>query len=720
MQSKKYIAFKAESNFDGLRALFIIYSRGTGSFSHVEDIIDRFEGIRVDVVIVSSSPYATLAATRDSKLRTRSVILTDSFSRFGIYDKFGYSFVIVMDQYADPALSDIREAISKSLSERESVTIKSRKSGTGPNIWLRALDRFGVDQKKPSDIIPDLIKCIKNETGSYPIQSLMSAYPTSCSRDEIIFISFYTTDEYYTKTAEELKYSLDRLGVKHDIVPFTIPAGMKWPEICRRKVSFYSGLLEKHKDSYKKIVWIDADCKVNYLPSFILDFDVDFMAFRRGFPHSTHLDKSLTRHWEPCFFVFKSGDKCSEMLRYASELEINSPEIKATDDYFFEEAWRKFGGGLNVFEIPGEMSSRGYKSATTNIEARTHGVFFSFGDSGNVPLYKGKVLQHEKIAVPIKTRIEVKKINGNPLEALMKSARNARSSLLDPNETFGRGIAENDRELVRSIFSYEIGGKSIKLNWWIRPAPGNMGDWLSPYIVHKITGSSVSFTPAAKAKLISLGSIGRYIGDSTTVWGTGISSRDTQLSKSARYLAVRGPHTADAIKKSGGTPPKVLGDPGIIMPSIYSPKTKKSEDYGFVRHFVHQGCSLNIENGIRDINILLSSPVDIENFIDQIYECKAIVTTSLHVLILCISYRIPCRLISVTEQGNGVHGDGIKYRDFYEGVGISPKSHADFGDLISRSKIEGAVQDDHIDSSLIDDFKAVFLKDFSSNPDIYC
>lgn len=96
--------------------------------------------------------------------------------------------------------------------------------------------------------------------------------------------------------------------------------------------------------------------------------------------------------------------------------------------------------------------------------------------------------------------------------------------------------------MVKSLTSYEFSENPILLNWWIRPAPGNMGDWLSPYILSNLTKRSVKYAPPPKAKVISLGSVGKFISDHHTAWGTGISTRHTNMNKNARYLAVRG-HT---------------------------------------------------------------------------------------------------------------------------------------------------------------------------------
>ena len=714
IQAANYMEVKMDEKIDAIKALFVVFVIDNANLDvyHLESICESYSDVVIDVLFISPSPRKTLDIVNASKIRFRSIVVTESFCTYKPFDEFGYSFLVVMNAKIPLNTSDVREAVSKSLAEGRSLRVC--------NAWVAAVDRFGVDTCKISSKLLELIKAYKSMEHVVEKPSIMKiAYPNSCVKEEIIFISFYTTDNYYSTKADELRHCLDVLGLAYDIVPFVVPLGTVWPDICRKKVSIYFDLFKKHKDNYKKVVWIDVDCKINFLPSFILDFDVDFMAFRRGFPSNLDAERNLTRHWEPCFFVFKSNSVCFDMLQYASQIESSSPDIKATDDYFFEEAWRKYAPNLTAFEMPGQMSSRGNKLVFNAVEARKHGVFFSFGDSGNVVKFKGKVVQHEKMIKPHVTKINVDLRNTSTLAILIKEAKKKKSVLCDPNHTYARGINENDRELVKSLYNYEIGGPSIKLNWWIRPSPGNMGDWLSPYIINKVTGCSVSYAPSEHSKVISLGSIGRYITDHHTVWGTGISSAETELSKSARYIAVRGPYTALALKNSGGKPPKVFGDPAIIMPDIYKSSRLPGNDYALVRHFVHQNCDLVVDEGVRDINILISSPRDLECFIDQLHECRAIVTTSLHVLILCISYRIPCRLITISEKDRCVSGDGVKYKDFYEGVGIPPKTHVNFHNAITRSSIESVVLDDSIDLSIIEQLRSALLSDFAVNSCLY-
>jgi hypothetical protein len=715
MKSKNYLEYKDKIYAKDMRALFVVVfdDISDAEIANVENIKSKYDEIDFDFILIYKKPYDLILKLKNSSLRFRSVVLRAYNNSFISLDERRYSFAAILNPKIEIEVSDIKGAISESL-------VLGTYSNVGNIGYLLAFDKFGFGQYKISNKISELIEHYKQNK-----KFLNVLVPDSSkgieykSKADVIFISFHTTDEYYSLKATNLKNCLDKLGLHHDIQPFSIPVGMEWPDVCRKKVSFYFELFKKHSNNYKKIVWIDADCNLNYIPSFIFDFNVDFMAFRRGFPNSKHIDRNLTRHWEPCFFVFKSNAACLELLSYAADLEINSPNIKATDDYFFEEAWRKFGNKINVFEIPGEMSSRGIKFNYNEIESRKHNIFFNFGDSGHVAEFKGKVIQHEKMAVPIDTKIKVEVKANSGLDVLIKNSKTNKLLLLDPKETFGRGYDENNRELVKSLYQYDYDDDFISLNWWIRPAPGNMGDWLSPYIVHKITGKSIHYGPASQSKMISLGSIGRFISDDHTVWGTGISARETELNKNARYLAVRGPYTAKALIKSGGVAPKLFGDPAIIMPQLFKSDKKAGSDYGLVRHFIHHDCDIRIEAGIREINILLSSRSDIENFIDQLHECKAIITTSLHVVILCVSYGIPCRLISIDEKDKGVHGDGVKYGDFYEGVNLVPREHFYTGNTITRSLIEDIVFDDRFDHEIATSLKKALMQDVLSFPEKY-
>lgn len=543
-------------------------------------------------------------------------------------------------------------------------------------------------------------------------------------KKSIIFASFYTPDKYYTLKAQELTSRLDALGIDHFIKKIEIPKGLKWPAICRKKVQYIHDAFETYKDEYQKIGWIDVDCCLERLPDFLLDFDVDIIGFARGFQHSEHRKQVLTRYWEPCFFVFNTNTKCREFLKTAAKLENQAVNIEATDDYFFEEAWRKHNKILTHFCIPGEYSNRKRNTVFLKSQYRANGIFFEFGESGKVQEFKGKVKQHrpeERQSITSESDIQGIKPSANPLGDLMKIIASDKQALMRPENTILDGINEITRDQVKSLVSYKDQEYYIPLFWWIRPAPGNMGDWLSPYLINKLTGHSVEYNNMKKAKIISLGSIGRYIESHHTVWGTGISTTNTDLNPHANYLAVRGPYTSRALSQSGGPKIEVFGDPGILIKNIYSPQKlcDSPYTYGFVRHFIHQDIPLTFDEEIEDLNILLSSSSNIENFISRLASYKAVLTTSLHVMILCHAYRVPCRLVNLESEIRPVHGDGIKYRDFYEGAGLKYIPHATLGDHIYSRDFDLLVSDEFVPESYGEELSKVLTRELCKNPDAF-
>ena len=80
---------------------------------------------------------------------------------------------------------------------------------------------------------------------------------------------------------------------------------------------------------------------------------------------------------------------------------------------------------------------------------------------------------------------------------------------------------------LASSFLYYLKNKDvdeIKLSWWANPEPGNFGDWLSPYIFHKITGKNIRFVnPESKSvadnHYFSVGSIGKFVKANSVVLG---------------------------------------------------------------------------------------------------------------------------------------------------------------------------------------------------------
>jgi hypothetical protein len=217
--------------------------------------------------------------------------------------------------------------------------------------------------------------------------------------------------------------------------------------------------------------------------------------------------------------------------------------------------------------------------------------------------------------------------------------------------------------------------------WWMRnPRPGNFGDVLSPYIVEKVTGTPPRIGSRTKG-LLAIGSVIKFATADSDVWGTGTPRRTDQLSSEARYHAVRGPLTREMVLRDGGSCPEIYGDPGLLLPSFYSPAPpSKRYAVGLIRHVSH-GLESELPDGVRDISLLRVGYDDIERFVDEVLECEVVLSTSLHGLMTAHAYGVPARWCEYSSQPAAVPGDGTKFRDYFASVGMPEQRPLDLSDV---------------------------------------
>jgi hypothetical protein len=536
------------------------------------------------------------------------------------------------------------------------------------------------------------------------------------SNRDVVVCSFYTPDEYYAGHAKELKAQLDSLGVGYELLEVQKRSGEDWADVTRRKIGFIKEICDKHPD--KMVFWIDVDCRITHLPDYISNSTADLIGFQRSFGNPLQIGyQNRTRFWEPSFWGVNATLQGRKLIADAYELEQRA-SIKATDDYFLEEAWRANARALTFQMIPSTAIVRERKLQ----EPGSRDAFFVFGSSGNVADFKDKVVQHgqgKKTSPRKKLLTLAKKLERSLPDGIKKPLRRiadqagvtgvltaGKAKSVDPErfrmvgQMLGAG-AKGDRALFEKtqkefdaqyIASYGEGATieaaeaflyysskpsnaELRLAWWSKPFPGNFGDWLSPLIVSQYTDSKIVLQspvkPASKKHLISLGSIGRFIKPNSVVLGTGISSMDIELSKKADYVSVRGPLTAELLKQSGGPNITSFGDPGILISDVYNLTREKTNGrVAFVRHFSHSGLPMQLPENFDEISVMRSRPKDIESFVKTLIGYDQVVTSAMHVMITCQSYGIACALVSFEGAEENVHGTGIKYEDYALGAGV--------------------------------------------------
>ena len=533
---------------------------------------------------------------------------------------------------------------------------------------------------------------------------------------DLIVCSFYTPDDYYSSHAKALRAQLDGLGISHELLEITKAPGEDWADTTRRKIGFIKSVCDKNPT--KKVFWVDIDCRINYLPDYIANSTADLIGFQRSFGSPLQIGYgNRTRFWEPSFWGLGTSPQARKLIADAFELEQRA-EVKATDDYFLEEAWRANAKHLTFQMIPSTDIVR----ERAPLELGQRQPFFVFGSSGNVAEFKNKVVQHgggKQVGLKKKALQQAKKLERNLPDSIRRPVRRladasgvtgvltagqARSIDPDRAKAMGEilgGAIKGDLELYDAAktrfdkkyiasqgelanmeaaetfarYSGIESGKTLRLTWWAKPFPGNFGDWLSPLIVSHYSKAKILIQsptkPTGKKHLIALGSIGRFIQSSAVVLGTGISTDDVQLSRKATYVSVRGPLTAGALKASKGPEVTAFGDPGIVISKIFPVKRNKTNGRGvLVRHFSHSSANLKLPSKVDELSVMMSRPQDIEDFVHKLNEYDYVITSAMHVMITCHSYGIPCALVTFEGYEENVHGSGIKYEDYALGAGV--------------------------------------------------
>jgi hypothetical protein len=206
--------------------------------------------------------------------------------------------------------------------------------------------------------------------------------------------------------------------------------------------------------------------------------------------------------------------------------------------------------------------------------------------------------------------------------------------------------------------------KQIEMWWSKSPMPGNFGDILSPLILEKLGYSITEANMNASGKFMCIGSTAKFIKSGDTVWGTGIMSDSDPIEKNARYLAVRGPLTGEKVGCD------VYGDPGLLCSHFWPMVKKETKALGFIPHYV----DYNKYNTDRhdQVNILNANPIEI---MKAVVKYDSIISSSLHGIILAHSYGIPA---GWWQPSSRLSGDGSKFKDYAESVGIELSPHFDY------------------------------------------
>ena len=244
--------------------------------------------------------------------------------------------------------------------------------------------------------------------------------------------------------------------------------------------------------------------------------------------------------------------------------------------------------------------------------------------------------------------------------------------------------------------------KIIKLIYWADYP--NFGDYLSPYIIGRLSGvhivhkiASLSWVNLLKTIIghpneikdfpnyvlpwehnyIGVGSVISYGNSKSEIWGSGFMNNSDDFHGGIIH-AIRGKLSAKKI----GTKCDVYGDPALLLPVLYTPKMNGNYDLGIIPHW--RETSLFTKKFGRKYHVIDMGTKDIEKVVDEICSCKMVLSTSLHGIIVSHAYGIPAIWIKEGE----INTDGFKFGDYFSSVNIDFYSGFDHYDEILQSLVQ--------------------------------
>jgi pyruvyltransferase len=195
---------------------------------------------------------------------------------------------------------------------------------------------------------------------------------------------------------------------------------------------------------------------------------------------------------------------------------------------------------------------------------------------------------------------------------------------------------------------------------------GNFGDLLNKWLAEKISGKDYQFG-WNKNVMISGSILSEAIEDST-IMGCGFQDC-LQTTKSKKIGYVRGWMTKAILRINKIENYAKVFEPAFCLREFFEDR-KPTEKLGYIPHYVDNETHYD---GAKKIDICSG----IENVINEVLDCAAIITSSLHGLVISDLFGRKTCLINPI---NKINGDGIKFLDYWSFIDAKPYGILDIKD----------------------------------------
>lgn len=207
----------------------------------------------------------------------------------------------------------------------------------------------------------------------------------------------------------------------------------------------------------------------------------------------------------------------------------------------------------------------------------------------------------------------------------------------------------------------------MKIFYW--KAKKNFGDLLASLLIKKFTNLSSEWAEPEQAELVVVGSILHLLPENWNgvIAGCGkLHEKDRIKFPAARILALRGPLTAKGVKGNF-----VLGDPGLLADELVV-NQEKEYNLGIVPHWTDK--KLEHDPRFKKFNPkIIRVSDDPLKVIKEIGQCKKIVSSSLHGIVLADAFGIPRRVEISPRVLSHPHQEGglFKWKDYSASIGLN-------------------------------------------------
>ena len=244
---------------------------------------------------------------------------------------------------------------------------------------------------------------------------------------------------------------------------------------------------------------------------------------------------------------------------------------------------------------------------------------------------------------------------------------------------------------------------TIRLYWWAKKT--NFGDLIGPWLVEMMTGRPTANIRHQKDKsgITGLATAGSLIHSldrpGLEIWGSGSICalkadhiRSLADREPARIHAVRGWKTFKELTKLGWTAPRVFGDPASLLPRFYAPKRRDDVKgkVALVPHYMHTALFAGLTDESFHTVEVQDQP---DAVVDQIASARAVLSTSLHGVIVAQAYGVPWVWLRIRDAA--LLGGDFKFEDYFttidrDGVRVATLDPGAITDLNIRAVSEFA------------------------------